>query len=184
MTVASLPPEPEIGSIDEEPGCFFGDFSPRAPHATPSDLEKVVAPVGQLLAELHEPCAKSATVLPMELGTLESLAVDIGPSSPLSESCQPPACMDSGALVASVTLSSLGDQVDETVVMMSNSEALFGKELCDLLVDLEAVCPGYGKDIASILTGEASEDVIMKVEKSLCRRRKKHRTETFRFRFT
>ena len=55
-------------------------------------------------------------------------------------------------------------------MLVPNSEALFGKEVCDLLVDLEAACPGYGKDIASVLAGTASDGVFMKVEKSLRRR--------------
>ena len=72
--------------------------------------------------------------------------------------------MDSAGLVDSITFSSL-----------SHSEALFGKEVCDFLVDLEAACPGFGKDIASVLAGTASDGVFTKVEKSLRRRaRKKH----------
>ena len=70
-------------------------------------------------------------------------------------------------MVASVTSSSLSDQVDETCVLVPNSEPLFGKEVCDLLVDLEAACPGYGMDIARVLVGTASDGVIMNVEKSL-----------------
>ena len=48
-----------------------------------------------------------------------------------------------------------------------NSKALFGKEVLDLLVDLETARPGYGKDIVCVLAGIASDDVFMKVEKSL-----------------
>jgi hypothetical protein len=32
---------------------------------------------------------------------------------------------------------------------------------------LEAACPGYGKDIASVLAGKASKDIVRKVEKFL-----------------
>jgi hypothetical protein len=32
---------------------------------------------------------------------------------------------------------------------------------------LEAASPGYGKDIACVLTGKTSEDMIRKVEKSV-----------------
>jgi hypothetical protein len=35
-----------------------------------------------------------------------------------------------------------------------------------LLASLEAVSPGYGKDIANVLAGKASEDMVRKVEKS------------------
>jgi hypothetical protein len=43
--------------------------------------------------------------------------------------------------------------------------------LC-LLVSLEAANPGYGKEIAYVLAGKASKDLIRKVEKSLRIRRK------------
>jgi hypothetical protein len=46
-------------------------------------------------------------------------------------------------------------------------EALFGSELCSLLASLEAASPGYGKDIACILAGKASEDMLRMMEKSL-----------------
>jgi hypothetical protein len=46
-------------------------------------------------------------------------------------------------------------------------DALFAKELCGLLASLEAVSPGYGKDIDCVLARQASEDLIMKVENSL-----------------
>jgi hypothetical protein len=36
-----------------------------------------------------------------------------------------------------------------------------------LIASLEAASPGYGKDIVCILAGNASEDIIKKVEKSL-----------------
>jgi hypothetical protein len=53
-----------------------------------------------------------------------------------------------------------------------NSEALFGKELCDLLVSLVTANPIYGKEIACILMGKASKGLIRKVEKSQRSRRK------------
>jgi hypothetical protein len=56
--------------------------------------------------------------------------------------------------------------VSGAVVELS-SDALFAKELCGLLASLEAVSPGYGKDIDCVLAGRASEDLIMKVENSL-----------------
>ena len=68
---------------------------------------------------------------------------------------------------------SLSDRIDDTTVLVPNSETLFGKQICDLLVNLEAACPGYGKDIACVLTGTASDGVFMKVEKSLRRRARK-----------
>jgi hypothetical protein len=61
--------------------------------------------------------------------------------------------------------------VDNGGVLAPNSEALYGKEVCDLLVSLEAVNPGYGKEIACVLAGNASDDLIRKVEKSLWKRK-------------
>jgi hypothetical protein len=46
---------------------------------------------------------------------------------------------------------------------------------------LEAASPGYGKEIAYVLAGKASEDMIKKVEKSLKKvsiRRIRRRTKT------
>jgi hypothetical protein len=52
-------------------------------------------------------------------------------------------------------------------VLAHSSEALFAKELCGLLASLEAASPGYGKDIACVLAGKASKEIIRKVENSL-----------------
>jgi hypothetical protein len=62
---------------------------------------------------------------------------------------------------------SLSDDIDEVGVLAPNSEALFGKEICDLLVSLETASPGFGKEIVCVLAGKASKEVIKKVEKSL-----------------
>jgi hypothetical protein len=105
-----------------------------------------------------------------------------------SEPCQPPDHVDSGGLDASVSLSSvafghvvsLSDEIVDASVLAPNSEALFAKELSDLLVSLEAASPGYGMEIASVLAGNASDDIIRKVEKSL-RRKKKKRVISWKF---
>jgi hypothetical protein len=81
--------------------------------------------------------------------------------------------MPSGPCQSLATLSS------EAGVLTPNSEALFGKELCDLLVRLETACPRYEMEIASVLTGNASEDVIKKVKKSL-RIKRKNRVITWK----
>ena len=91
--------------------------------------------------------------------------------------------MDASATLSSVAVGhvvSLGGKVDEARVLAPNSEALFAKELCDLLVSLEAAIPGYGKDIAGVLVGTALEGIIRKVEKSLRSKRKK-RVYTWKF---
>jgi hypothetical protein len=95
--------------------------------------------------------------LPLELGSFEASAVAPTPSPP-----QKPASVFSEEVLA------------------QSSEALFGTELCGLLVSLEATIPGYGKEIACVLAEKSSEDIIRTVEKSLRkvtiwgRRRKKH----------
>jgi hypothetical protein len=59
------------------------------------------------------------------------------------------------------------DSVVSGDVPTDNADALFAAELCGLLASLEAVSPGYGRDIACVLADKASEDLIRKVEKSL-----------------
>ena len=56
----------------------------------------------------------------------------------------------------------------EIGVVAPNSKALFEKEPCDLLVELEMAFPGYGKEIFCVLTGKGSKDVT-KVSKSIRR---------------
>jgi hypothetical protein len=82
--------------------------------------------------------------------------------------------VESGGLDASATLPighvvSLSNEVVEAGVLTPTYEALFAKELSDLLISLEAVSPRYGMEIASVLAGTASKDIIRKVEKFLIR---------------
>jgi hypothetical protein len=107
-------------------------------------VDGVLAPVLKITPELHELCEEFSVELPLELGSFETLAVAPAPSPP-----QKPASEVSGK------------------VLGHSSEALFGKELCCLLASLEAASPGHGKDIACVLAGKASEDMIRMVEKSL-----------------
>jgi hypothetical protein len=89
--------------------------------------------------------------------------------------------VESGGLDASATLSSvpighvvsLSNEVAEAGVLAPNSGDLFAKEFCDLLVSLEAVSPGYGMEIANVLAGKASKEIVRKVEKSLRSKRRK-----------
>jgi hypothetical protein len=111
--------------------------------------EIIMAPVLQITPELHELRVESSVMLPMEVGSFEALAVATATSPLQSEPCQLPAFADNGGVLA------------------ASSEAIFAKELCGLLASLEAASPGYGKDIACVLAGKASEDIIRKVEKSL-----------------
>jgi hypothetical protein len=105
----------------------------------------------KVMPKLQELCGESSVASMVELGSLESVAVAMTPSP---SSPEPSNFVDTGGVLA------------------PNFEAFFGKELCDLLVSLEAASPGYGKEIACVLTGKASKSLIRKVEKSLTRRRK------------
>jgi hypothetical protein len=105
----------------------------------------------KIMPELKELCGESSVASMVELGSLESVAVAM--------TSLPPALEEP-------------DFVDTVGVLAPNSEALFGKELYDLLVSLEAANPGYGKEIACVLTGKASKGLIRKVEKSLRSRKK------------
>jgi hypothetical protein len=102
--------------------------------------------------------------------------------SPLpSEPCHTLAHVDRGGLDSSDSLLSmdighvvsLSDEIAEIGVLSPNSEALFAKELSYLLVSLEAVSPGYGMELACVLAGKVSEDMIKKMKKSLRSKRKK-----------
>jgi hypothetical protein len=116
----------------------------------------------QITPELHELCEQDSVELPLECSLFEASMVALTPSP-----SQKPASMVSGEVLA------------------HSSKALFGTELCGLLASLEAASPGCGKDIACILAGKASEDMIRMVEKSLRkvsiwgRRRKKRVARKF-----
>jgi hypothetical protein len=83
----------------------------------------------------------------MELGSLEALEVSMTPSPPLSEPCKPLVFVDTGGVLA------------------PNSEVLFGKKLCDLLVSLKAVSTGYDKKITSVLTRNDSDDILIRLKR-------------------
>jgi hypothetical protein len=109
----------------------------------------------KIMPKLQELCGESSVASMVELGSLESMVESVVVAmTPPPPSLEPPNFVDTGGLLA------------------PNFEAYFGKELCDLLVGLEAASPGYGKEIACVLAGKASKSLIKKVEKSLTRRRK------------
>jgi hypothetical protein len=103
-------------------------------------MDGILDPVLYITPEFHKLCEESSKVLPLEVDSFEAL-VTLPPQSPAS--------LVGGAVLA------------------HSSDALFAKEICGLLASLEAVSPGYGKDIACVLAGQASEDLIKKVENSL-----------------
>jgi hypothetical protein len=103
-------------------------------------MDGILDPVLQITPVFHELCEDSSKVLPLEVDSFEAFAT-LSPQSPAS--------LVSGAMLA------------------HSSDALFAKELCGLLASLEAASPRYGRDIACVLAGQASEDLIRKVENSL-----------------
>jgi hypothetical protein len=54
------------------------------------------------------------------------------------------------------------------------SDALFAKELCDLLVSLEAVSPGSIKEIGCLLSEKATGNKVKKVKEYLRSKSKKN----------
>jgi hypothetical protein len=106
-------------------------------------MDGALAPV-QIIPELNELCGESSVIPLLESGSFEAVVVTTSPS-------RLPVSLDSGG------------------VLVRRSEATFAKELCRLLASLEMASSGYGKDIACVLAGKASEDRIKKLKKSLIR---------------
>ncbi|KAK1644447.1 hypothetical protein QYE76_062252 [Lolium multiflorum] len=153
--------EVQTGSVDEGFECCFGEFSPRALHASSSVLTTVVAtdvvaPVVENLPELQDHCGKSSVVLPVELGLLEPLAVDIVPPPSPSESCELPSSVDSGGPSIRLPL------FDREAMLARIDQAVFVKKLGGLLACLEAASPGSGEAIACLIADEASTGKIKK----------------------
>lgn len=142
----------EQSSVVEE-ALHYGCFSPRGSSCPSTQFVATSAPVSEDRGALDFE----------ESGVVDGVA-SLSPESIGS-------VVPVGGVVAT-SESPLVDEVDKTGVLTSNSETLFGKEICDLLVDLEAALPGYGKEIASVLAGTAPECVIKKVEKSLKKTRR------------
>lgn len=65
------------------------------------------------------------------------------------------------------------DKVGETAVLAPSADVLFAKELCNLLVSLEAAYHGSGKEIGSILSEKATIGKIKKVKEYLKSKSKK-----------
>jgi hypothetical protein len=172
--------ESAVGFVDEAGVELFGSFSPRVgSSSTPLVLPdfkgetsvEVVSPVLQIMPELHVLCGEPVSPLSMEqlkLGSLQASEVDLV-SSPLPvEPCQAPdslplgvverGVLDVAALPSSATIEQVmpvSDMTIEPLVLAPtpSSDALFAKELCDLLASVEVARPGLGRSIACLLTG-------------------------------
>jgi hypothetical protein len=107
----------------------------------------ILDPLLQITPDLNNMCGEPSVVV-----------VSTTPSPLLSDPCQTLAHVDSGGLDASDSLPSmdigqvvsLSDEIVEIGVLAPNFEALFAKELFNLLFNLGAVSPGYGMQIACV----------------------------------
>ncbi|XBI93025.1 hypothetical protein VPH35_029961 [Triticum aestivum] len=174
-------------------GCFSPCAPGFSPHvgssSTPqvlSDFEgvafvEVVSPVLQIMPELQMLSGELVSPLSMEqlkLDSPQASEVDLVSSPPPMEPCQasnslPLDIMESGVLdVVVVPLSVTIGQVmpvsgmtTEPLVLAPtpNSNALFAKELCDLVASVEVARPGLGRSIACLLTGMPIRDKQKKV---------------------
>ncbi|KAM3335554.1 hypothetical protein ACQJBY_029825 [Aegilops geniculata] len=174
-------------------GCFSpraSGFSPRVgssltPQVLP-DFEgvasvEVVSPVLQIMPELQMLSGELVSPLSMEqlkLDSPQASEVDLVSSPPPMETCQasnslPLDVMESGVLDAAVVPSSMiigqvmpvSGMTTEPLVLAPtpDSNALFAKELCDLLASVEVARPGLGRSIACLLTGTPIRDKQKKV---------------------
>ena len=121
----------------------------------------------QIMPELRELCGGS--VLPLSVEQLkvdppEISIVALPPSSPLESSQIPDAkgCGDLDVAVSAIPLPATVEHVmpvsdmstePSVVAPTPNPDALFAKELCDLLTSVEVAKPGLGRSIACLLTG-------------------------------
>jgi hypothetical protein len=142
-------------------------------------IDGILAPVPQIASEPHELCVESSVVLPLESGPFEVLEVAMTLEPPVlcgESSVVLPLELGSFEALAVASTPSPHQSLDSVVtgdVPTDNADALFAAELCGLLASLEAVSPGYGRDIACVLAGKASKEIIRKVEKFLRTKRKK-----------
>lgn len=102
------------------------------------------------------------------------------PSFESSQSIDSPdcGCLDGVVTHSPVTIGQvvyMGDEVDDVGVLAPNPEALFMKDLCNLLSNLEATSPGRGKAIACLLTGTTTRGNTKKLENSVRSEDKKSR---------
>ena len=120
------------------------------------DIDRDIAPVIQLMPELHELCAKPALLAVRPIGTSE-VALPCTPA-PL-EPNQLLDFVDRGGLSAEVFHSPecfgqvvpMADKVVASGALESVLGTLFAKKLCDFLVSLEVDDPGSSKTIGCLL---------------------------------
>jgi hypothetical protein len=113
---------------------------PLVPSATEGEaIDDVVAPVLQVMPDLQELCASPSLPLSVERVKVDSSMILCSPE---------------------------GSDVTSTSIPPSpalNPDALFAKELCDVLSSLEDAVPGCGRAIACLLIGSTIKSKSKKV---------------------
>jgi hypothetical protein len=180
LSLDSTDPTSPVVVEEQLYGCFSPCASPCLsswPFISVSSVDKgmdgILAPMLQIAPELDECAEESSVVLPLELGSSEVLEVATTLEHPVL-------CGESSVVLPlelgsfeALTVSSTPlphqslDSVVTRDVPADNVDALFAAEICGLLGSLEAVSPGYGRDIVCVLADKALEDLFRKVEKSL-----------------
>jgi hypothetical protein len=148
---------------------IFGCYSPRARSCSPlqpavpavsecEGIAAIMAPVLHIMPELQELCGEPSpsSSLPTMHLQVDLLGVSVvAPAAPSMDLDQPLDFVDRVG------------RSNVAVALAPSSDALFAKELCNLLVSLEAASPGSGKEIASLLSEKATTGKIMKVKEYL-----------------
>jgi hypothetical protein len=156
---------PQESSVARE-DCIFGCFSPRARSCSSpqpalpdvsecEDITVIMPPVMQIMPDLQELCGEPSpsplSMVPQQVDSLEtSMVASTPPFHFVARSVK----------------------VNKVDTLASSSDVLFTKELCSLLISLEAAIPGSAKEIASILTDKATMGKIKKVKEYLRSKRK------------
>jgi hypothetical protein len=142
-----------VGSVEDIGVELYGCLSPHVgvissvlsalplvPSATEGEaIDDVVAPVLQVMPDLQELCANPCLPLSVECVKVDSSVI---------------LCFPEGSDVTSTSIST---------IVGSYLDALFAKELCDVLISLEATVPGCGRAIACLLTGSTIKSKSKKV---------------------
>lgn len=173
--LGKLPPMPvvtplaklHVGSVSVGEADIYGALSPRGrPYTSPmpdvssaSENEAivgVVAPVLQIMPELHALCGELASPLSM-MDSVVATAVPLPPSPPPLEPSQTLDVVEREGL-SDVAVHSTGfigqvvsvdDNVVESNALAPIPGALFAKKFCDFLINLEADDPGSGKRLGA-----------------------------------
>jgi hypothetical protein len=142
-----------VGSMEDMEAKHYGCFSPRAGDSL---LSFSASPT---VSSTTEGGAIAAAVAPMLEIMPELRELCVSPTLPLSAEHMK---VDSSTIVSSLERSDV-ESVPIPPPPAHSSDALFAKELCDLLSRLDVIIPGFGRAIACLLTGTKIKGKIKKV---------------------